>query len=121
MFSSEISRGILLNWWNEVFAKTPKAPLDNETVENIFLGLLNNPDAKPQRVLATLGMTYLQKSQNYDARFVKEVFDNRFKDGSWARSNKQLIEPKAPKNLSHLLQIEHTIKAINIDDYKRDF
>lgn len=124
MFSSEISRSILLNWWNEVFAKIPKAPLDNETVENTFLGLLNNPDAKPQRVLATLGMTYLQKSQNYDARFAKEVFDNRFKDGSWARSNKQLIEPKAPKNLNHLLQIEHSIKEmkpINIDDYKQDF
>lgn len=124
MFSSEISKSILLNWWNEVFAKIPKAPLDNETVENTFLGLLKNPDAKPQRVLATLGMIYLQKSQNYNARFAKEVFDSRFKDGSWARSKKQLIEQKAPKNLNHLLQIEHSIKEmkpINIDDYEQDF
>lgn len=124
MFSSEISRSILLSWWNEVFAKIPKAPLDDETVENTFLGILKSPDAKPQRVLATLGMIYLQRSQSYDARFAKEVFDNRFKDGSWARSQKLLIRPDKPKNLRHLLHIEGTIKEmkpINIDDYKEDF
>ena len=124
MFSSEISKSVLLNWWNEVFAKIPKAPLDNETVENVFLGLLNNSEAKPQRVLATLGMIYLQKSQSYDARFVQEVFDKRFKDGSWVRSKKLLLNPEKPKNLRHLLQIEQSIKEmkpVNIEDYERNF
>lgn len=124
MFSSEISKSILLSWWNEVFAKIPKTPLDSETVENRYLGLLRSPDAKPQRVLATLGMMYLQQSQSYDARFAKEVFDKRFKDGSWTRSQKLLIKPDKPKNLRHLIHIEETIKEmkpIDINDYKEDF
>ena len=121
MFSSDISRNILLYWWNEIFSRIPKAPLDNETIENVFLGLLNNPDAKPQKVLATLGVICLQRSHNYDARFIKELFDKRFCNGSWVRSNKALIVQKSPNNLQHLLYIEDAIKEmkpINIDDYK---
>ena len=124
LFSSKISQAILLNWWHEIFNQIPKAPLDNETVENMFLGLLKNEEAKPQRVLATLGMKYLMQDRNFDARFAKEVFDNRFKNGSWARSNKLLLKPEAPKNLRHLLYIEETLKEmrpVDIREYTQDF
>lgn len=124
LFSSKISQAILLNWWHEIFNQIPKAPLDDETVENMFLGLLKNEEAKPQRVLATLGMKYLMQDRNFDARFAKEVFDNRFKNGSWARSNKLLLKPEAPKNLRHLLYIEETLKEmrpIDIREYTQDF
>lgn len=120
LFSSETSRAILLNWWGEVFDKIPKAPLDDATIENVFIGLLNNPNAKPQKVFASLGMMCLQNSKNYDARFAKEVFDHRFSNGSWDRSGKLVLEPSPPDNLRHLLQIEQAIRGmvpVNIDDY----
>lgn len=79
---------------------------------NQLLGLLANPEAKPQRALATMGALRLYEESDFDERFVREVFDKRFKVGSWNRSKKLLLEPEAPKNLQHLLQIEHTIRKM---------
>ena len=109
LFSSEISRAILLYWWKEIFRTIPKMSLDSVTMMNQLLGLLANPEAKPQRALATMGALRLYEEPDFDERFVREVFDKRFKPGSWSRSKKLLLEPEAPKNLQHLLQIEQTI------------
>lgn len=112
LFSSEISRAILLYWWKEIFRTIPKMPLDSATMMNQLLGLLANPEAKPQRVLATMGALRLYEEPDFDERFVREVFDKRFKPGSWNRSKKLLLQPEAPKNLQHLLQIEQTIREM---------
>ena len=87
-------------------------PLDSATTMNQLLGLLANPEAKPQRVLATMGALRLYEEPDFDERFVREVFDKRFKPGSWNRSKKLLLQPEAPKNLQHLLQIEQTIREM---------
>ncbi len=121
MFSSEISQKILLYWWNQILSAIPKAPLDDRTIEQVFLGLLRNKDATPQRVLATLGMYALSNSPNFDARFAKEVFDHRFANGSWARSNKLVLTPEIPHNLRHLLQIQEAIQRMQptkLKDYQ---
>ncbi len=112
LFSSEISRAILLYWWKEIFRTIPKMSLDSVTMMNQLLGLLANPEAKPQRVLATMGALRLYEEPDFDERFVCEVFDKRFKSGSWNRSKKLLLQPEAPKNLQHLLQLEQTIREM---------
>lgn len=112
LFSSEISRAILLYWWKEIFRTIPKTPLDQTSVINQLLGLLANPGAKPQRVLATLGALRLYEEPDFDERFMCEIFDKRFKPGSWNRSKKLLLQPESPKNLQHLLQIEQTIREM---------
>ncbi len=112
LFSKQISQAILLHWWREIFRTIPKIPLDQTSVINQLLGLLANPEARPQRVLATMGALRLYEESDFDERFVREVFDKRFKVGSWNRSKKLLLEPEAPKNLQHLLQIEHTIRKM---------
>lgn len=112
LFSKQISQAILLHWWQEIFRTIPKIPLDQTSVINQLLGLLANPEAKPQRVLATMGALRLYEEPDFDERFVREVFDKRFKVGSWNRSKKLLLKPEAPKNLQHLLQIEQTIREM---------
>jgi len=112
LFSKQFSQAILLHWWREIFRTIPKIPLDSVTMMNQFLGLLANPEAKPQRALATMGALRLYEEPDFDERFVREVFDKRFKPGSWNRSKKLLLKPEAPKNLQHLLQIEQTIREM---------
>lgn len=112
LFSEQIARAILLHWWQEIFKTIPKMPLDGETTMNQLLGLLANTEAKPQRVLATMGALRLYREPDFDERFVREVFDKRFKPGSWNRSKKLLLQPKASRNLRHLLRIEQTIREM---------
>lgn len=121
MFSSNLSRKVLLYWWGQIFQAIPKAPLDDRTVEKLFLDILQNPNATPQRVLATLGMYYLARAPNFDERFAREVFNKRFKNGSWGRSKKLLLQPETSSNLKRLLHISSTIremKPINLGDIK---
>lgn len=120
LFSSDVSRPILTHWWEEIYNKIPKALLDRDTPENFYIGILQDPRATPLRVLATLGVYHQTKMPCYDERFMRELFDKRFKPGSWNRTRKLLLESEAPKNLRHLIHIGNTIKkmrAIDISDY----
>lgn len=124
MFSSEISKAVLLNWWEEIFNKIPKTPLDDKTTANVLIGLLKNKEAKPQKVLASIGLLHLQNDKNLDSRFIKEIFDKRFTDGSWNRVVKAQLKPEESKNIRYLLYIKTIIqemKPVNIDDYRDDF
>lgn len=120
LFSSDISRSILTHWWGEIYDKIPKALLDRDTPENFYIGILQDPRATPLRVLATLGVYHQARIPCYDERFMRELFDKRFKPGSWNRARRLLLESEAPKNLRHLIYIGNTIKrmeAIKISDY----
>ncbi len=113
LFSAEVSQAILMMWWNEIFSRLPKAPLDSDTTENQFIGILQCDDAKPQAVLATLGMIYLMGENGVsDARFAREMFDRRFKNGSWSRTSKLILEPKKTHNLQNFLKIEQSLKEM---------
>lgn len=120
LFSSSISKSILLQWWNEIYNRIPKMPLGNDTLENLYIGILQNPQATPLRVLATLGAYCQAKLPHYDERFARELFDKRFKPGSWNRVKKLLLESEKPKNLKHLIHIGETIREmrpLRISDY----
>lgn len=122
LFSTDISKFGLLYWWDKMLVALPKAPLDNmATIENLFLGFLQDECATPQRVFASLGYYLLTQSEHYDARFTKEVFDHRFKSGSWTRSNKLILAPKTQKNLHHLIFIRDAIQQmqpLKIEEYQ---
>ncbi len=125
LFSSEISKKILRHWWKIIYDKIPKTPLDKETTWNTFLGLLNGDDkTTPQKLLATIGCKALIENQNYNSRFVEEVFDKKFSSGSWSRVRKNLMKLQKPRNLKQLIHIDKAIEQmepIKIEDYLTDF
>ena len=74
-------------------------------------------------MLATIGLLYLQNDKTLDSRFIKDVFDKRFTNGSWDRVAKSQLKPEESRNIKYLLYIKHIIqemKPINIEDYKND-
>lgn len=120
LFSLDTSRLILMHWWKEIYERIPKAPLDHETPENFYIGILQDSHATPLRVLATLGVYHQARTSYYDERFMRELFDKRFKPESWNRTKKLLLEPEAIKNLKYLIRIDNTIqemKSLRIRDY----
>lgn len=120
LFLSDISRFVLTHWWEEIYNKIPKALLDCDTPENFYIGVLQDSQATPLRVLATLGAYHQARMPYYDERFMRELFDRRFKPGSWNRTRELLLESETPKNLRHLIHIGNTIremKTIKISDY----
>ena len=122
LFSTEVSQAILMTWWKEIFSRLPKAPLDSNTIENQFIGVLQCEKAKPQSVLATLGMIYLMSGSGVsDDRFIREMFDRRFKNGSWSRTSKLILEPKKTNNLKNFLKIEQSLeemKPVKLDVFR---
>ena len=67
-------------------------------------------------------MIYLMNESGIsDNRFIREMFDRRFKNGSWSRTSKLILEPKKTNNLKNFLKIEQSLeemKPVKLDVFR---
>jgi hypothetical protein len=119
MFSTDISRKILLRHWNNVFERIPKALLDTETPEQLLLNITKaNPDIKAREALAVVGLKLL--ANNHDERYIRNLLEGLFTSSQYRRLSQKSREPPNPTQLKTLIQVTKTLTAmspVSIDEY----
>lgn len=123
MYSTDVSRKILLRHWNNVFDRIPKALLDTDTPEQLLLNITKaDPDLKAREALAIVGLKLL--ANNHDERYVRNLMEGLFTPSQYRRLYQKSREPPNPTQLKTLIQVTNTLTAmmpVSIEDYTHRF
>jgi hypothetical protein len=119
MYSTSLSRKILLRHWNNIFSKIPKALLDNETPEQLLLNIVKqNPGIKAREALALMGMKLLTNGK--DERYIRNVLESLFTPSQYRRLKIKIREPPDAVQLRTLMKVTEALnemKPVKISDY----
>lgn len=119
LFSSEVSKLILLRHWQAIIDHIPKVPLTQDTPEQIFLSIKkDNPDITLTNALATLGYALLSKE--HESRYVRNLIEGLFTTSQYRRFTQRTREPPDGNQLKTLLHITDTLtamKPVRLSDY----
>lgn len=121
LFSTDISRKVLLRHWQNIFTELPKAPFATlETLEqNLIAYKQANPYAKPTETLYAVMFAMLRKDHD-DERYVRNLVEGLFGKHTYRRYKRNGRSPPTQTQLKTLLLIEATLtamKPVSIDDY----
>lgn len=119
MYSTDISRKLLLRHWNNVFDRIPKGLLDSDTAEHLLINTKKaNDDMKLTEALARVGYAYLKK--DHDERYVRNLVEGLFNQSQYRRFKQKSREPPNPtqlKTLLHVTNILTAMKPVSIEDH----
>jgi hypothetical protein len=119
MFSSTISRRILLRHWNNVFDRIPKGLLDSDNAEHLLINdKKSNENMKLTEALARIGYAYLRNDK--DERYVRNLLEGMFNQSQYRRFKQKSRAPPNPTQLKTLLHVTDTLtamKPVSIEDY----
>lgn len=120
LFSTDISRKVLLRHWGKVFEKIPKIPLDSDTAESL---LINVAKANPNLTLiqAMAVAHYQTMLKDHDERYIRNLAEGMFNPSQYKRFKQKGREPPDPTQLKTLLFVTDTLtamKPVSIADYK---
>ena len=120
VFSSELSRKILLENWCEITKKLPVFEMNSKSPKRIFEKIISDKNIKAKESLSLLGI-YLLEADTSDLRHLRNIFENRFGKDNWRRFFPQKRENIDISNgKSSLLFIEESIsemRPIKLSDY----
>ncbi len=118
MFSSEISKKILLRHWGNIFAKIPKSALDTDTPESQLVNIAkSNPRLTLTQALASAHYQSLLKGNS--ERYIRNIAEQLYSPSQYRRFKQKSREPP-PSQLKSLVQITNTItemKPTMIENY----
>lgn len=120
LFSTDISKKILLRHWNKVFEKIPKIPLDSDNPESL---LINVAKANPKLTLtqAMAAAHYQTMLKTHDERYIRNLAEGMFNPSQYKRFKQKSREPPDGTQLKTLLYVTDTLtamKPVSIADYK---
>jgi len=119
LFSTDISRKILLRHWSNIFDLIPKALLDTDTPEQLLLNIAKaDPAMKAREALAIMGLRLL--ANNQEERYVRNLMEGLFTPSQYRRLRQKSREPLNATQLKTLIQVTNTLTAmtpVSIDDY----
>jgi hypothetical protein len=119
MFSTDISRKILLRHWNNVFDRIPKVPLDGDTPEQLLLNITKaEPEMKAREALAIVTLKLLSK--DHEERYVRNLMESLFTQSQYRRLRHKSREPPTATQLKMLIQVTNVLTAmtpVSIDEY----
>jgi hypothetical protein len=119
LYSTDLSRKILLKHWNNVFSKIPKALLDTDTPEQLLLNIAkSNPDIKAREALAIMGIRLL--ANGMDERYLRNLLEQLFTPSQYRRLKAKSREPPPATQLKTLIKVTDILtamKPIRIEDY----
>ena len=84
VFSSELSRKILLENWCEITKKLPVFETNLKSPKLIFEKIISDKNIKAKESLSLLGMCLLEADTG-DLRHLRNIFENRFGKDNWRR------------------------------------
>lgn len=120
VFSSELSRKILLENWREITKKLPVFETNSKSPKLIFEKIISDKNIKAKESLSLLGIRLLEADTG-DLRHLRNIFENRFGKDNWRRFFPQKREKINISNeKSSLLFIEESISEMNptkLSDY----
>jgi len=121
LFSTEISRKVLLRHWKNIFDELPKTPYATlDTVEqNLIAFKQTYPYAKPAVTSMSVMLAMLRKDHD-DERYVRNLVEELFGKHTYYRYKRNGRSPPTKTQLKTLLLIEATLTAmtpVSIDDY----
>lgn len=120
LYSTDISRKLLLKHWGNVFDSIPKAPAIADTTENMLVALKqNNPNMKFAEATRTLLFLQLRKDVANE-RYIRNLIDELFGKYTYSRYKHNGREPPSPTQLKTLLKITDNLtamKPVSIEDY----
>jgi hypothetical protein len=119
MFSSDLSRKVLLRHWKNIFDRIPKALLDSDDAEHLLINTKKaNDSMKLTEALARVGYAYLRKEK--DERYVRNLAEGLFSPSQYRRFKQKSREPPNPTQLKTLIHVTNTLtamKPVSIEDY----
>lgn len=119
LYSTDLSRKVLLRHWNNVFDRIPKGLLDSDTAEHLLINSKKaNDDIKMMEALARIGYAYLLKDK--DERYVRNLLEGLFSSSQYRRFRQKNREPPNPSQLKTLIHVTDTLtamKPVSIEDY----
>jgi hypothetical protein len=119
MFSTDISRKLLLRHWNNLFDRVPKALLDTDTPEQLLLNITKaTPGIKAREALAIVGLQLL--SNNHNERYVRNLIEGLFTPSQYRRLRPKGREPPNPTQLKTMMHVTETLTAmmpVSIDEH----
>lgn len=120
MFSTDISKKVLLRHWHNVFEKIPKIPLDSDDPESLLVNVSKaNPDLTLIQAMAVAH--YQTMLKHHDERYIRNLAEGLFNQSQYRRFKQKGREPPSPTQLKTLLYITDTLtamKPVSIVDYK---
>lgn len=120
LYSTDISRNLLLRHWNNVFDRIPKAQTITGTAENMLVSIKqSNPDIKFSEATRTVLLVLLRK-EAVDERYVRTLIDSLFGNHTYNRYKHNGRDPPKPTQLKALLKVTDTLTAMKpviIEDY----
>lgn len=120
LYSSDISRKLLLKHWGNVFDRIPKAPAIADTVEHMLVSLKqSNPKMKFSEATRTVVLILLRKEMTNE-RYVRNAIDELFGKHTYSRYKLNGREPPSPTQLKTLLKITDNLtamKPVSIENY----
>ncbi len=120
VYHSDIAREVLGRYWQDVFSRIPKAPLDTDTPEKLLSEILKADKITPQFAFAQLG--YLLSIPDNDSRYMRNLIEQRFGKHVWPRLKHLRPPPFSKSRLKNLLAITSAIEAMQpVDISQLDF
>lgn len=121
LFSTDISRKVLLRHWKNIFEQLPKAPFAVlETVEqNLIAYKQTYPNAKPAETTFAVVLAMIRKDHD-DERYVRNLIEGLFGKHTYYRHKQSGRSPPTKTQLKTLLFIEATLTdmiPVSIEDY----
>ena len=121
LFSTNISRKVLLRHWQNIFDGLPKAPfvaLDS-VEQNLIAYKQAYPHAKPAETTFAVMLAMIRKEHD-DERYVRNIIEELFGKHTYYRHKRNGRSPPTNTQLKTLLLIQDTLtamKPVSIDDY----
>ncbi len=119
LYSTDLSRKVLLRHWNNVFDRIPKGLLDSDTAEHLLINSKKaNDDIKMMEALARVGYAYLLKDK--DERYIRNLLEGLFSPSQYRRFRQKSREPPNPSQLKTLIHVTNTLtamKPVSVEDY----
>ncbi len=119
LYSTALSRKILLSHWTQVFTKIPKVLLDSENPTNLFVSIAKaNPDLTCTQAMAIA--QYQTMLKDHDERYLRNLIEVLFNPAQYRRLKQKSREPPPTSQLKTLLIVTDALtamKPVSIDDY----
>lgn len=119
MYSTNISRKVLLRHWHIIFDRIPKALVDTDKAEHLLVNTKKaNPDMTLRDALATIGYLYLRSNQ--DERYVRNLAEELFTPSQYRRFKQRSREPPTSTQLKTLIHVTNNLTAmmpVSTNDY----
>lgn len=109
LFSTDVSRRLLIYEWSAILSRIPKIPLLGDSPDGLFERILQDRSLSPLKALAKLGMLWLLSVS--DTKYVRNLFDERYGTHAWGKI-KGSRDPPSSEQLRNLLHISNAIEEM---------